>query len=137
MDTPWILRNLTTREYVRAEAIAIKPEYIHGPFINVLGFGEVVTSRICWSPDPSCSMNSDSITRGPWAGHCFDIVPHRLLEREIEQQKEKTQTSWRDISDDVASDIAAIWESEWGEDWRTEFTTFIENTKQEGEEELD
>lgn len=39
-DQPWILRNLTTQEYVRSEAIAIKPEYIHGPNIDVLGFGK-------------------------------------------------------------------------------------------------
>ncbi|KAL7271154.1 hypothetical protein RUND412_006104, partial [Rhizina undulata] len=52
----WILRNLTTREYVRSESIALKPEYIHGPKIDFLGFGQVVLSRICWSSDPSVSM---------------------------------------------------------------------------------
>jgi hypothetical protein len=48
-EQPWILRNLTTREYVRADAIALKPEYINGPEISHLGFGEVILSRICWS----------------------------------------------------------------------------------------
>ena len=46
-DVPWILRNLTTQEYVRSDAIALKPEHIHGPNIKFLGFGEVVLSRIC------------------------------------------------------------------------------------------
>lgn len=45
----WILRNLTTREFVISNSIALKPEYISGPFIDGIGFGEVILSRICWS----------------------------------------------------------------------------------------
>jgi hypothetical protein len=37
-DQPWILRNLTTHEYVRSQAIALKPEYIHGPNTDFIGF---------------------------------------------------------------------------------------------------
>lgn len=48
-DQPWILRNLTTKQFVRAEAIALKPEFIKGPHIIGLGFGEVLLSRICWT----------------------------------------------------------------------------------------
>jgi hypothetical protein len=46
-NEPWILRNLTNKQFVRAEAIALKPEFIHGPDIDILGFGEVVLSRVC------------------------------------------------------------------------------------------
>ena len=74
-DQSWILRNLTTQEYVRSEAIAIKLEYIHGPNIDVLGFGEVVWSRVCWSTETDCSMDyADNLHRGLWAGHRFDIT---------------------------------------------------------------
>lgn len=67
--------HLTTREYVRSEAIVIKPEYIDGPNINVLGFGGVVWSRICWSMDDNCSMdNTDNIHRGVLPGHRFDSI---------------------------------------------------------------
>ncbi len=58
-NQPWILRNLTTREYVRADAIALNPEQIQGPHIEGVGFGEVILSRICWSTDPSIAMIYD------------------------------------------------------------------------------
>lgn len=52
----WILRNLTTKEFVRAEGIALKPEYIDGPNIKGLGFGEAVISRISWSACSNVAM---------------------------------------------------------------------------------
>ena len=80
LDEKWILRNLTTQEYVRAEAIALKPEYINGPIIRgEIGFGEVVLSRICWSSNICVNMSynteeyNGNIHRGVWAGHRFDI----------------------------------------------------------------
>lgn len=114
-DQPWILRNLKTREYVRSDAIALRPEYIHGPNIDVIGFGEVVLSRICWSSDPSVNINgrkyNRNIHRGIWAGHCFDITTRA-------QHEERVNEEWKDISEEVAKEIANIWESEYGDDWR-------------------
>ncbi|KAL7894799.1 hypothetical protein HDV64DRAFT_258513 [Trichoderma sp. TUCIM 5745] len=112
-DQPWILRNLTTKEYVRSEAIALRPEYIRGPDIDVLGFGEVVLSRICWSTSDSVSMaDTSNISRGVWAGHRFDIT---TVARHRDETKE---ADWRDVSQEVASEIAGIWESNYGPDWR-------------------
>lgn len=114
-DQPWILRNLTTREYVRSDAIALRPEYIHGPNIDVIGFGEVVLSRICWSSDPSVSISgrkyNSNIHRGIWAGHCFDITTRA-------QHEERVNEEWEDVSEEVAKEIANIWESEYGDGWR-------------------
>ncbi|OAQ70894.1 F-box domain-containing protein [Pochonia chlamydosporia 170] len=115
-DQSWILRNLTTREFVRAEAIALKPEFIHGPDIDVLGFGEVLLSRICWSSDDSCSMmDTTNICRGVWAGHCFDITT-------LASHQEKTANGeeWTDASEEVAQEMAKIYESNCGTDWREE-----------------
>ncbi|KAL2182996.1 hypothetical protein L209DRAFT_758376 [Thermothelomyces heterothallicus CBS 203.75] len=110
---PWILRNLTTKEFVRSEAIALKPEFIHGPSIDVLGFGEVVMSRICWSTSSYVSMDDTSnISRGVWAGHCFDIT---TLARHLDETR---GAEWKDVSEEVASEIAGIWEAEYGPDWR-------------------
>lgn len=113
-DQPWVLRNLTTQEYVRSEAIAIKPEYIHGPNIVVLGFGEVVWSRICWSTETDCSMDyTDNIHRGIWAGHRFDITTlHRHKQGSLEG------TEWKDVSEEVANWIEKIWRKEFGSNWR-------------------
>lgn len=110
-DQPWILRNLTTREHVRSEAIAIKPEYIHGPNIDILGFGEVVLSRICWSTDESCGMTTD-ISRGIWAGHRFDITT-------VDKHRKgcSGQDNWKDVSEEVASEIEKIWRDQFGDDW--------------------
>ncbi|KAF7547348.1 hypothetical protein G7Z17_g7790 [Cylindrodendrum hubeiense] len=112
-DQPWILRNLTTKEFVRAESIALKPEFIHGPNIDALGFGHVVLSRICWSSDPSVSMSdTTNISRGIWAGHCFDITT-------LEKHHAETEgTEWSDVSEEIATEIAGVWETEFGTDWR-------------------
>jgi hypothetical protein len=111
-DVPWILRNLTTQEYVRSDVIALKPEHIRGPNIDFLGFGEVVLSRICWSSDPSVSMMYDgNIHRGVWAGHCFDITTRARHEQDVKEE-------WKDVSEEVAREIASIWECQYGGDWR-------------------
>ncbi|GAB1311635.1 F-box domain containing protein [Madurella fahalii] len=98
-DQQWILRNLTMKQFVRSEAIALKPEFLHGPSISVLGFGELVMSRICWSTSSSVR-------------HCFDIT---MLAR---HRDEIHEVGWSDLSDEVAREIAGIWESEYGPDWR-------------------
>ncbi|KAK3365123.1 hypothetical protein B0T24DRAFT_670531 [Lasiosphaeria ovina] len=114
-DQQWILRNLTTKQFVRSEAIALKPEFIHGPSIRVLGFGEVVMSRICWSTSSFTNMSDTAnISRGVWAGHRLDIT---TLAR---HRDETNEVGWSDVSDEVAREIAAIWESEFGTDWRSE-----------------
>ncbi|KAF4511959.1 hypothetical protein G6O67_001154 [Ophiocordyceps sinensis] len=116
-DQPWILRNLTTKQFVRAEAIALKPKFIDGPNIKVLGFGEVVLSRICWS---SCNPwvpwgieDPTNICRGIWAGHCFDITT-------LAKHQDETSNGrgWTDASDEVAKEIATIWERNIGTNWR-------------------
>ncbi|KAJ2998226.1 hypothetical protein NUW58_g392 [Xylaria curta] len=112
-DQKWILRNLTTKQIVRADAIALSPEYIRGPSIDVLGFGEVVASRICWSTYPPDNMkNATNISRGVWAGHRLDIT---TLSR---HEAETCASEWSDASDEVCRDIAAIWEAEYGECWQ-------------------
>ncbi|CZR64354.1 uncharacterized protein PAC_14252 [Phialocephala subalpina] len=114
-DESWILRNLTTKEFVRSEAIAIKPEYIHGPYIEYLGFGEVILSRICWSSTAILDIRyRGPINRGVWAGHSFDITT-------LDRHKEKATVAkeeWKDISEEVSKEVAEIWASEWGENWR-------------------
>lgn len=113
MRQQWILRNLTTKQLVRSEAIALSPDYIHGPCIDVIGFGEVVVSRICWSSSSSISMGDTiNISRGVWAGHCFDIT---TLSR---HEAERDAAEWSDVSDEVVKEIAGIWESEYGVEWR-------------------
>lgn len=107
-NQPWILRNLTTKEIVRSEAVALNPKHIHGPLIDNFGFGEVVLSRISWPPSDDVPM----CYTGVWAGHSFDIIP---LARHIQDTKDE---EWQDSSEEVVEEIAAIWENEYGPDWR-------------------
>ncbi|KAK6954260.1 hypothetical protein Daesc_004227 [Daldinia eschscholtzii] len=113
-DQPWILRNLTTKELVRSEAIALKPEYIHGPRIRGIGFEHVLVFRICWAPEHSDWYQGTlrSISKGVWAGHSFDIVQ---LSRHVEMTRGET---WVDVSAEVMDEISTEWESIWGQKWR-------------------
>ncbi|OAX79158.1 hypothetical protein ACJ72_06523 [Emergomyces africanus] len=110
----WVLRNLTTHEFVRPSAIALDQKLIHGPFIERLGYGEVILSKICWSTHDFTSVPGNPLNQGAWAGHALDIVPATYLDDE---------NPWKDISDKVAEEIAEIWQSTYGENWRNELLT--------------
>ncbi|KAI0103362.1 hypothetical protein GGR51DRAFT_561790 [Nemania sp. FL0031] len=101
-------------EFVRAEPIAIRPEYIHGARILVVGFGEVVMLRTCWSSASSdvCINNTISPPRGVWAGHRFDITTLASHENDIDS------AGWADVSDEVAREISEVWHYESGDDIR-------------------
>ncbi|KAJ5691991.1 hypothetical protein N7462_001414 [Penicillium macrosclerotiorum] len=111
-DQRWILRNLTTKEYVRGEVIALKEEFIHGPQIDVIGFSEILISRISWSSQPERVGWSENITKGKWAGHRFDITPLSLHE-----ERSKNEV-WEDVSDEILREIDLIIGGEHGDDWR-------------------
>jgi hypothetical protein len=117
----WILRNLTTREYVRGEVIALKEEFIHGPQIEVFGFAEVLISRISWSTEPEVIGGGDHITRGKWAGHRFDITPLVWL-----QEKHGKET-WRDVSNEILREIDLILGGQLGDDWRDQMARSYRN----------
>ena len=113
-EQPWILRNLTTHEYVRSEIFPIMREYIHGPSIDFLGFGEVLLSRTCWGTD-GCWPRSQvvGVRHGVWAGHRFDIVP---LDKH--EQDSSRCTDWKDVSEEVMSEVDQIWFAVTGINWR-------------------
>ena len=108
-DRAWILRNLSTQEFVRAEAIAQSPKDIHGPYIDHVGFSHVVLMLICWSShqNPSWSIDTHGMASGPWAGHCFDITTMEEHERSI-----KDGEQWKDVSVEVAKDLTAMLRSQ-------------------------
>lgn len=112
-DQAWMLRNLTTKQFVRSEEIALRPEFINGPDIKVIGFGHVVLSRICWSQDPENGMDfyDGEINRGVWAGHRFDITT-------VESHRKSTKGEvWEDVSQEIATELATIFASKFGPDW--------------------
>lgn len=113
-DQAWILRNLTTKEFVTSGVIALDAKFIHGPFIQGIGFGEVVVSRSCWTSSFTHMCYEGHIRRGVWAGHRLDITTRG---RHDESTKDE-EGEWKDVSVEVAAEIAAIWESKYGPNWR-------------------
>ena len=74
-NEPWILRNLTTREFMRVDAISLRSDFIHGPDIDVLGFGHVLRVRSSWIEAGSTrDLNLTSLGITVWAGHRSDIT---------------------------------------------------------------
>ncbi|KAJ5219718.1 hypothetical protein N7468_008922 [Penicillium chermesinum] len=111
-DQPWILRNLTTKEYVRGEVIALKGEFVQGPNIEVLGFAEILVSRISWSSREAYFGRDKNLAHGKWAGHRFDITTLPAHEERAGND------GWRDVSDEVLRDLDVIIGSQKGDDWR-------------------
>ncbi|KAJ6153717.1 hypothetical protein N7470_006676 [Penicillium chermesinum] len=101
-DQPWILRNLTTKEYVRGEVIALKGEFVQGPNIEVLGFAEILVSRISWSSREAYFGRDKNLAHGKWAGHRFDITTLPAHEERAGND------GWRDVSDEVLRDLDVI-----------------------------
>lgn len=119
-DRQWVLRNLTTRQFVTARAVALKPECIQSPFIDVLGFGEVIIAQNFYATHDAhypgyCfelqegTLQEGTRCKGVWAGHTLDII---LLD------SVHINDLWKDASDKVVSWIARICEAEFGEEWR-------------------
>ncbi|KAG5959227.1 hypothetical protein E4U57_000837 [Claviceps arundinis] len=113
-DEVWILRNLTTQQYVRREPLELEPGLAHGPFVRGIGFGSVVLSRISWSSDNSTALNDPTgrIHRGLWAGHRFDITTMTRHEKLTAGQ------NWTDVTEEVVEEVTAIWSADLGPNWK-------------------
>lgn len=113
----YILRNLTTKEFVLPEAIAIDRRFIRGPCIKHVGFGHALLSRISLVhgipfPFATAALRFSECMNHAWVGHCFDIT---TLARHLYEEKEG---EWKDVSNEVAKDISAVWEGRRGCHWR-------------------
>jgi hypothetical protein len=119
-DRAWVLRNLTKREYVRAEALALYPDECEGPFVGVPGvrpgLGEAIMSRIAWSSDFSDECYyGEGITRGVWAGDRFDIRAVGTVDLESDDELEEP---WKDVSTEVACETFCTWDKFRAHGWR-------------------
>jgi hypothetical protein len=96
-DALWVLRDLTTREFVRCRP-GESPRGVRG-YVDCgdgrvkVRVDDVLLLRICWTTvRGEDDREGLGIYRGKWAGHCFDIVPWEWLERE---------EGWRDCMEEV------------------------------------
>ncbi|KZV84190.1 hypothetical protein EXIGLDRAFT_842415 [Exidia glandulosa HHB12029] len=98
-----VLRNLTTKEYVRGESFAqsLADAEAENWFID-WDIGDILALRICWSSDSSAALSYDrGITRGQWAGHRFDIVSKDALPHDADGN---VLPEWTDVSDEIMDD---------------------------------
>jgi hypothetical protein len=105
-DALWVLRNLTTREFVRCMP-GKGPGGIRG-YVDCgdrrikVRVDDVLLLRICWTKVTDWgNRESLGIYRGKWAGHCFDIVPWGRLDGE---------EGWRDCTEEVVEQAKEVLE---------------------------
>ncbi|KAA8898368.1 hypothetical protein FN846DRAFT_962595 [Sphaerosporella brunnea] len=105
----WILRNLTTKEFVRHSVVAHGSNGPFRPTPRGVGFGEVLAVRTCWSSmAASCGIH-----RGVWAGHRFDITLMDAIEG---------ADGWKDVSESLFEEIQCIWKRKYGDLWEEEWS---------------
>ncbi|MCJ1472306.1 hypothetical protein MMC13_000953 [Lambiella insularis] len=101
----WVLRNLTTQEYVRCRP-GLEAGKTQG-FVDHAGgkwlrIEDVLLLRICWTKPSRFRKRSDTLgsgdDRGKWAGHCFDII----------ELAEKSLSNWKDITDDIVKEVEQL-----------------------------
>ncbi|KAL3428476.1 hypothetical protein PVAG01_01985 [Phlyctema vagabunda] len=105
----YVLRNLTTRQYVHCTSDG----YITHAQVKNLHLNDVMLLNICWTakyrPWPHTSVSAEEQRlqlgkhQGPWAGHCFDIVPWTVQEQELDLEE---WTDYTLIIVDHASKVA-------------------------------
>ncbi|KIM93111.1 hypothetical protein OIDMADRAFT_61898 [Oidiodendron maius Zn] len=101
-----ILLNLTSQEYVVSKVLWGKELKKHYDAV-IPGLGDAAMTGICWSQDPSTSMESDCIDiEGKWAGHRFIIVSQSVFDETTGRE------GWKDASENVYGVLNNIWKVE-------------------------
>lgn len=100
-DEEYVLRNLTTKELIRAKSVAADPDDYLGINFRKIRFGHALLSRIVLSGDRDGNLATlgNSFPRGPWAGHKFDIT---LWKRHLEETQGE---DWKDVGKEVDDEV--------------------------------
>lgn len=102
-DRKWVLRNLTTHEFVRSEVLAGNSEQ-NGPYFEDIGFEHIVLSRMLWSSESRSAIEYDStVDDGIWAGHRLEITT-----LDDHTQSISSDVPWKDISEDAVKEIIKL-----------------------------
>ncbi|KAL8746758.1 MAG: hypothetical protein Q9190_001276 [Brigantiaea leucoxantha] len=97
----WILRNLTTAEYVHGDRLSAAFRdhgYQRGPHVGEPGFGDAIMCRICWSTVNSSVPLVKGKHRGVWAGHRFEICTEKV-------HALKSDCDWKDVTDEIIEEL--------------------------------
>ncbi len=100
---PWVLCNLTTKEYVSKETVDDFG----------MGFDEFLLSRIGWSVDDDTSLrHGGNLHQGDWVGNRFEITTIDRIRDGVD--------GWKDVGEEMAQDVKVIWQVQYGKDWRNQ-----------------
>lgn len=94
LDAPWILRNLSTREYIRCRpgaGVGGQRGFVEHPDTKWLRLDDALLMRIYWT------YEHVDLCRGKWAGHCFDIIP-------LEDKGGNVGDGWVDVTGGLVKD---------------------------------
>ncbi len=101
----WILRNLTTAEFVQGDRLFAafhRSRRQHVPHLGYPGFGEAIMCRIYWSTGNSTVPCAGS-NRGIWAGHRFEIYTERI-------HALNSDCSWKDVTSEIVNELSVALE---------------------------
>lgn len=93
----WILRNLTTAEFVQGDKLFTafpRSRPRRGPYLGHPGFSEAVLCRISWSRVKCAGLNP-----GVWAGHRFEICTEKV-------HTLKSDCSWKDVTSEIVDELS-------------------------------
>ena len=97
LSKAWVLRNLTTKEYVRCRFDTGKQQAFVETEALPIPIEEALMLRICWTT--SCyDWQEQDLSRGAWAGHAFDIV---LADDEIPTMERE---AWMEVTDEIVKE---------------------------------
>jgi len=114
-DASLVLRNLTTHEYVREDALIeeLMPQMPPESQVQFISLGHVLVAHISWSSNPSMSTPYHrNLHRGKWAGHRFDITTIDALPV-LSKDKDGEEIPWKDVSKEAVELMADIWNYEY------------------------
>ena len=99
----WVLRNQTTKEYVRLCAHSQRKREYVVPGAPWLRLDDVLLMRICWTTRlsfyPNLGHNID-LRQGRWAGHCFEVV--------MVEDSSGEGVVWKDVTGEIVSDAREL-----------------------------
>jgi len=97
----WVLRNLTTAEFVQGDRLSAAfhgSGRQRGPHLGYPGFGEAVMCRICWSTRDS-TVPCAGFNRGIWAGHRFEICTGKI-------HILNSDCSWKNVTSEIVDELS-------------------------------
>ena len=104
LTTRWVLRNLTTREFVycvpKLDAHGKRGcvDYPNGDWLSI---DDAIMMRTCWTCRSLTYDGQEVDLNGPWAGHCFDIVA-------LDEDKSVTGDEWIDATEAVVDEAQQL-----------------------------